>query len=131
MGGSGTALGFYTLTPCRLVDTRSGDRDVRGSGADVRGVAGLPAAGPVRDPVRGAGAVAQRDGDAARGGPGNLSLYPAGPSAPNTSVINHVANQTRANNAIIGLNSAGDLAVLCTHASGTAHFVLDVNGYFK
>ncbi len=62
---------------------------------------------------------------------GNLRLYPAGTPLPLVSSINYVAGQTRANNAIASLNGLGELAVRCTQASGTAHFILDVNGYFE
>jgi hypothetical protein len=47
------------------------------------------------------------------------------------SSINYVAGQTRANNAIASLNGLGELAIRCSQASGTAHFILDVNGYFE
>jgi hypothetical protein len=48
------------------------------------------------------------------------------------AVINFRAGQTRANNAIIPLGSAGDLSVRCgTSAGTTAHFILDVNGYLQ
>ena len=63
--------------------------------------------------------------------PGNLRLYPADQTVPSTSTLNYVAGQTRANNAIVGLSPSGALAVRCTQASGTAHIVLDVNGYFE
>ena len=50
---------------------------------------------------------------------------------PSTSTLNYVAGQTRANNAIVGLSPSGALAVRCSQASGTAHVVLDVTGYFE
>jgi hypothetical protein len=62
---------------------------------------------------------------------GNLRLYPAGTPLPLVSSINYSAGQTRANNAIISLNTAGALRVRCAQASGTADFILDVNGYFE
>jgi hypothetical protein len=62
---------------------------------------------------------------------GNLRLYPAGTPLPVASSVNYVAGQTRANNAIVPLNGLGELAVHCSQASGTAHFILDVNGYFE
>ena len=61
---------------------------------------------------------------------GHFRLYPAGLTVPAVSSINYLASQTRANNAVVPLNSAGELAVYCSQASGTAHMVLDVNGYF-
>ena len=62
---------------------------------------------------------------------GNLRLYPAGTPLPLVSSLNYVVGQTRANNAITALNGLGELTVRCAQASGTAHFVLDVNGYFE
>jgi hypothetical protein len=61
---------------------------------------------------------------------GNLRLYPAATPLPTVSSINYSAGQTRSNNAIVTPNISGELAVRCAQASGTAHFILDVNGYF-
>jgi hypothetical protein len=63
--------------------------------------------------------------------PGNLRLYPAGIPLPLVSTINYVAGVTRANNAIVSLSALGEMSVRCAQASGTAHFILDVNGYFQ
>lgn len=62
--------------------------------------------------------------------PGNLRLYAAGTPVPVVSTINYGAGQTRTNNAIVALNGSGELAVWCAQASGTAHAVIDVSGYF-
>jgi hypothetical protein len=62
---------------------------------------------------------------------GNLSLYPAGIPAPLVSAINYVPGLTRANNAIVPLSELGEMGVRCSQASGTVHFILDVNGYFE
>ncbi|MGI0149627.1 MAG: SBBP repeat-containing protein, partial [Thermoplasmata archaeon] len=61
---------------------------------------------------------------------GNLRLYPGGSGIPMASAINYGANKTRANNGIYALGPNGDLVVRCDQASGTAHFILDVSGYF-
>jgi len=42
-----------------------------------------------------------------------------------------VAGQTRANNAVVTLNAAGELAAFVGQATGTVHAVIDVNGYFE
>jgi hypothetical protein len=62
---------------------------------------------------------------------GNLRLYPSDQLRPFTSTINFGAGQTRGTNAILGLGAAGSLSVYAGMASGTTHFVLDVNGYFE
>jgi hypothetical protein len=43
----------------------------------------------------------------------------------------YTTGQTRANNTIAPLSERGKLTVRCSQASGTAHFILDVNGYFE
>jgi hypothetical protein len=62
---------------------------------------------------------------------GDLRAYPGGTLLPAISSINYGAGQTRANNAILLLGAAGDIAVRCVQASGTVHFILDVTGYFE
>jgi hypothetical protein len=46
-------------------------------------------------------------------------------------VLNFGAGVNRANNAIVGLNAAGQMAVFNAMATGTTDFVLDVVGYFE
>jgi hypothetical protein len=50
---------------------------------------------------------------------------------PTVSSINYVLGLTRANNSVVGLDGLGRLGVYCGQASGTVHFILDVNGYFE
>jgi hypothetical protein len=121
---------FFSVTPCRVLDTRD-------------------PAGPYGGPALAAGqsrsfALAGRCGIPASArvvavnltvtGPttvGNLRLYPAGQALPPTSTLNYAAGQTRANNAVAGLSAAGALAIRCTQSSGSAHVILDVAGYFE
>jgi hypothetical protein len=62
---------------------------------------------------------------------GNLRLYPAGIPSPLVSTINYAPGVTRANNAIVSLSELGEMTVRCLQASGTVHFILDINGYFQ
>jgi hypothetical protein len=65
-------------------------------------------------------------------GNGHIRAYPASvPSAPPTSVLNFAAGLTRANNAIVALSAAGELAVYNGMSAGTTHLVVDVVGYFE
>jgi uncharacterized repeat protein (TIGR01451 family) len=123
-------LALHTVSPCRIVDTRG-------------------AAGPVGGPVLAAGAsrtfpviahcaipstawaVAVNVTVTGATAAGNLRVYPAGTPVPLTSTLNYGANQTRGNNATVSLGPAGDLAVFCSQATGSAHFILDVSGYFE
>jgi hypothetical protein len=51
---------------------------------------------------------------------------------PNTSSINYVAAQTRANNAVVSLNVNAEMAAFVGQPVGTTvHLIIDVNGYFE
>jgi hypothetical protein len=120
---------FYTLSPCRLVDTRNADGPLGGpslaanSGRTfaLTGTCGVPATAKslaVNVTVAGAGAG------------GNLRLFPADLALPNISTLNFTPALTRANNAIVLLDPDGELRV---HNSSAAEVdcIIDVNGYFE
>jgi hypothetical protein len=122
---------FYSLSPCRLVDTRNANGALGGPalGASARrnftlmGVCGIPASAAALSlnlTVTGAAA------------PGFVTLFPGNGLAPATSNINFSIGQTRANNAVVLLSTDGNgvIAVL-NGAGGAVHFILDVNGYFQ
>ena len=118
-------LDFYTVAPCRVVDTRQTPDPLR-SGTTrtfpVVGVCGIPP---------GARAVSLNITAVGGATGGYIVLFPADQSLPSTSTVNFQAGQTRANNAVLGLSSTGDLAALAALAGGGAvHLILDVNGYF-
>jgi predicted outer membrane repeat protein len=124
-----TPTNFFTTSPCRVVDTRVASGPTGGApltcGVDevftvTGGACGIPAS---------AKAVAINVTVARPSAGGNLNVFPASPYAPLTSIVNYSAGQTRANNAVVLLN-AGQVAVHCG-PSGTAHVVIDVNGYFQ
>jgi len=126
------ATSFYTLPPCRIVDTRNPTGPWGGPALAANTSRTFAATGACAIPDT-ATAIAV---NAAVTGPtagGNLRLYPAGRPVPNSSTINFSPGQTRANNAIVGLGFGGQFAVYSGLSSptGTAHFVLDVTGYFE
>ncbi len=123
--------GFMTLAPCRLLDTRNPVGSLGGpalvAGADrtfvFTGQCGIPAeATSVSVNV----AVTQPTA-----GPGFLTLYPAGSALPLAATVNYAAGQTRANNATVALGAGGAITVHCGQGSGTAHVIIDVNGYVQ
>jgi hypothetical protein len=124
------ATSFYTLGPCRLVDTRNP--------AGPRGGPALGAGAPRTFPISEAcgvpptaWAVSLNVTVTQPTAAGNVRLFPGGTPAPRTSSLNYAAGATRANNAIAALGSAGDLTALASQASGTVQLILDVNGYFE
>lgn len=122
-------LAFYTATPCRLVDTRHpalGGPAPLAAGEDVAftlaGRCGIPTS---------ARALSLNVTVTAPTWPGHLRLYPADRARPVSSTINFAVGQTRANNAVTPLDTAGRLRVYVGMAQGTTHLVLDTTGYFE
>ncbi len=119
--------GFYSVSPCRVLDTR-----VDGQGpalvasktrtAIVAGRCGVPVA---------ATAVSLNVTVVSAWAPGDLRIFPAKAGLPLVSTINYGAGQTRANNATVALSVDGLLSILCEQATGSAELILDVNGYFE
>jgi hypothetical protein len=127
-------LHFYTLSPCRLVDTR--------------GTAGVPYGGPAVPPggerifqaINHCGipptakAISINAAVVVAPGPGNLTFYPGDLSSPAASNLNFTAGQTRANSVVVKLagSGSGTFAVhQFTLPAGNTHVIVDVNGYFQ
>jgi hypothetical protein len=125
-GGGGR---FFTVTPCRVVDTRRppGALGAPALSAGVArtfntlGVCGIPAAAKalavnvtVTNPMQA----------------GFIVLWAAGTAQPPTSTINFRAGQVRANNAVVSLGPLGGFNAEASLAGGSVQFILDVSGYF-
>jgi hypothetical protein len=125
------ALRFYTVPPCRLVDTRGAAGPLGGPALQPHADRQFALAGPCGVPVD-AKALSLNLTVTGAAAAGDLRLYPGDSSAPSTSAINYGAGQTRANNAVaaVGQDGIGSLTLRCDSA-GTVHLILDVNGYFK
>ena len=122
--------GFNTLPPCRIADTRNANGPLGGPALaagqsrtfDVRSTCGLP--GNARSISLNITVTGPTSG-------GDLRLFAGGTQPPLASAINYAAGQTRANNGIVPLSASGTLGVLSDQATGSTHFILDVNGYFS
>jgi trypsin/pre-peptidase len=122
---------FYTVPPCRLVDTRNPDGPLGGpvlAPNSVRnflltGVCGVPSD---------AKALSVNVSVTQPTAPGFLRLYPGDFPAPLSSAINFSTGQTRSNNALVALPADPGAGVnVSADSAGTVHFILDVNGYFR
>jgi len=119
---------FYTLTPCRLLDTRlaTGAPAVPAGGDRV-----VTATGRCEIPA-GAKAISLNATAVTPSAAGHLRLFPGDETAPNASTLNFAAGQTRANNAIVMLASSGSGTFGVRNAApASVHVVIDVNGYFQ
>lgn len=116
---------FHTLSPCRLVDTRSaGPALAAGSTRTftAAGVCGIPATASV---------IAVNVTVIGAGSSGHLEIWPAGTPATSTSVLNFSAGQTRNNNAFVALGASGGFSVFAGFPAGSAHLVVDVVGWYE
>jgi hypothetical protein len=121
---------FYTLTPCRVLDTRNPDGPYGGPALAALSSRSFALAGRCGIPSTArAIAVNVTTLDAAQ--PGHLVFHAADSPVPNTSVINFVPVSARANNSIVMLaqDGSGTLTIR-SGSAGIVHVVVDVSGYF-
>lgn len=121
---------FYTVAPCRVLDTREPDGPFGGPALGAKTSRSLRLAGRCGISAR-AKAVSLNVTATAADSRGSLTVYPADAALPTASAVTYDRNQTRSSNGIFGLDARGDLAVFCAQDSGRAHVVLDVSGYFE
>ncbi|HEY8019727.1 MAG TPA: hypothetical protein VIH93_01410 [Thermoanaerobaculia bacterium] len=131
VGSTTAALDFYTLTPCRLLDTRNASGPYGGPALPPGGQRVIAAAGQCGIPA-GAGAVAVNVTVVAPAAVGYLRFFPGDAQAPNTSTINFRPGLTRANGAVLMLASSGSGALAVENdAAASTHLLVDVTGYFR
>ncbi|HEX6863518.1 MAG TPA: pre-peptidase C-terminal domain-containing protein, partial [Thermoanaerobaculia bacterium] len=119
-------LDFYSVAPCRAVDTRPGPPLASGIPRT------FPIAGTCDVPAS-ARAVAVNVTAVSPSGLGYVAVWPANLAQPLASVVSFPAGWTRASNAILRLatDGTGNLAAQSSVAGGgTVHLVVDVTGYF-
>ena len=129
--GAPPSAAFYTVAPCRVLDTRNADGPLGGpalAGGTARTFAIATQCGiPTSATAISANITVTRPTAA-----GYLTLFPTGGAAPLASNVNFSAGQTRANNGVFLLGAAGDLDVFGGVPDGqTVDLILDVNGYFQ
>ncbi len=128
------ATSFYTLTPCRLVDTRFG----MGGGALQNQQTAFYAAANQCGIPNTARALVANVTVIDPSGAGHVTAYPAGlptDPIPTASTVSFGAGQTRANNTLLGLSDTPDrfFAVhpVIAGSNGQVHLIVDVSGYFQ
>jgi outer membrane protein assembly factor BamB len=126
-------IGFFPLTPCRLLDTRNpagayGGPSITGGSLAryfaVTGQCGVPAD---------AKAIATNLTVVNPGVAGGLEVMPAGVST-GTPAVQFQAARVRANNAVVGLTGypVGSISVSADVPPNTpVDVIVDINGYFK
>ena len=124
---------FFTLTPCRVVDTRLPDGPNGGPSLSNHETRFFPIAGNCGVPST---AVAVVVNVTATGSSEADSLliyeadHGAAPPGEGVAIVAYPAGRTRANNAVVSICPTGTIAVRTHLAPGTVDFILDVVGYY-
>jgi trimeric autotransporter adhesin len=125
--GNPGALNFYTLLPCRVVDTRLANGPLGGpqpAGNSTRDFPVLSSPCNVPGTSR---AYSMNATVLPAPTLGFLTLFPTGVSRPTVSTLNAVDGSLTANAAIISSGTTGQISAYLTDLS---HLILDINGYF-
>ena len=123
------ASDLYTVSPCRVVDTRNANGARGGPVLSPRQIRTFPIAGTCGIPAN-AKSVVVNVTSVAPGAAGSFQAFPGNAFPMGTSVISFGAGQTRAGSAILMLSTDGNGTLgVQNDAAGSTHFVLDVTGY--
>ncbi|HVD03820.1 MAG TPA: fibronectin type III domain-containing protein, partial [Candidatus Dormibacteraeota bacterium] len=133
-GLSGATLGFTSLPPARICDTRPTSES--GAAADQCTGKTLRPGGTITVLVTGLGGVPSSATAVVANvtvtnttAASYLTVWPAGGTRPLASNLNWGAGQTRPNRIVIPLSSNGQIELY--NAVGQADVVVDVNGYYS
>lgn len=122
---------FYTVSPCRVVDTRWPNGTLGGPALAGGSTRSFPVLGSCGIPADAVAVV----GNMTAVGPassGQFGVFPAGVPPTEAGTLLFQAGRLRANNGVLPLGLGGEISVRPTlSAAGTVHFVLDVMGYFR
>ena len=128
--------GFTTVSPNRVVDTRSGIGGVAvspvGNGSPVgstlefhvAGVGGVAGTGVTAVSLN----VTVANTASTVNGGGYVTVYPCWGSRPTVSNLNFVTDQVVPNAVVVPVDDNGHL---CFYVYGRADLIVDVNGYFS
>jgi hypothetical protein len=123
------ATNFFTVSPCRLLDTRNSGGGGPLSTAQTRTLSVLGLCGIPSTAVSIVGNVTA----VSPTGGGTLTLAPASAGVTGTSSVSFNAGNTRASQALIGLSGTGSRAftIRAGLATGSVDVIVDVTGYFQ
>lgn len=129
-GANATAQQLVTVTPCRLLDTRS-----QNGGGPLEGGTSQAFVLPQLAQANGCASLASATAYSlnvtlvpVNGGPvGYLTIWPTGQDQPRVSTMNS-DGRIKANAAIV---SAGYQGAVTVYVSNTTNLLLDINGYFQ
>jgi uncharacterized repeat protein (TIGR01451 family) len=122
-----SALAFYPLTPCRVVDTRGATGALGGPSLAGNAARSFPILSSSCSVPSTAQAYSLNYTAVPKGNLGFLTTWPSGQPQPLVSTLNAPTGTVTANAAIVPAGTNGDVSVFVTH---NADLVIDINGYF-
>jgi hypothetical protein len=122
-----SALAFYPVTPCRLVDTRLQNGALGGPFLAGNAARTFPILSSSCNVPSTAQAYSLNFTSVPRGTLGFLTAWPAGQTQPLVSTLNAPTGTVTANAAIVPAGMNGDVSVFVTNDSD---LVIDIDGYF-
>jgi len=122
-----SALAFYPVTPCRIVDTRIGTGPLAGPSLPAQGSRSFPVLSSSCNLPSTAQAYSLNVTAVPNTTLDYLTSWPTGGSVPNVSTLNAPTGEITANAAIVPAGTSGEVSIFVSDA---ANVILDVNGYF-
>lgn len=122
---------FFTLTPCRILDTRNPTGPLGGPALGANAVRTFSVANTCGIPANAVAISANVTVVAGTAG-GSFAFFPGNAFPFGTSTLNFNAGWVRANNSILELATDGSGTIGVQNAStAIQHVIVDVNGYFR
>ena len=122
-----TALAFYPVTPCRLVDTRGAAGPLGAPSLSAQQERRFPVLTSACNIPAMAQAYALNYTVIPKAPLSYLTTWPTGQTRPGVSTLNAPTGAITANAALVPAGDNGDLSV---YATGDTDLIIDINGYF-
>jgi hypothetical protein len=122
-----TALAFYPLTPCRVVDTRNPAGPLGGPGFAGQDVRTFPVLSSNCNIPAAARAYALNFAAVPSAPLGYMTAWPTGQTQPVVASLNATTGAVTANAVIVGAGTSGSVDVFALSATD---LVIDITGYF-
>jgi hypothetical protein len=115
------------VTPCRVLDTRNGEGQFGGPSLSAGSIRLIPMMASQCNIPTSAASFAVNVTIVPERKLNFLTIYPAGNSLPNVSLVNSVDGRTKAIAAIVAAGASGSIAAFATDST---QLIIDINGYF-
>jgi subtilase family serine protease len=125
--GMASALAFYPVTPCRVVDTRNPNGTLGGPTIGKQTSRNFPVQSSSCGIPAAATAYSLNVTAVPKGPLGYLTIWPTGATQPVVSTLNSYSGGVVANASIVPAGTSGQVSVYVSDASDV---VMDINGYF-